>query len=240
VPDADAALQAENANAISASDVFKTLGVRPWYIVTSLKTRLGSEGVDTRRGGKIPPHTGCCAFTTWQCLCPFRLSRSKQCSIALRNMTQSDDASAIAYGEHRILELRAIWHSAEIVLCTTLRESANCAPNVVDYRASGYSVGSPAGLMLERCNVSSRNANEQAASARNAIEEACRRVFRRTRSHSELTRLSRTLTDVHRLWGWLQSGSPCSVSGAQCRASSVKLNQQYDFFSSAITQACRA
>jgi hypothetical protein len=42
----------------------------------------------------------------------------------------------------------------------------------MDYRASGYSVGSPAGLMLERCNVSYRNANEQAASARNAIEEA--------------------------------------------------------------------
>ena len=101
---------------------------------------------------KSPPHTGCCAFTTWQCLCPFRLSRSKQCSIALRNMTQSDDASAIAYGEHRILELRAIRHSAEIVLCTTLRNPLNCVPNVMDYRAFGYSVGSPAGLMLERCN----------------------------------------------------------------------------------------
>jgi hypothetical protein len=61
---ADATLQTANANAISASDVFKTLGVRPWYIVTSFKTRLGSEGVDARRGGKIPPHTGCCAFTT--------------------------------------------------------------------------------------------------------------------------------------------------------------------------------
>jgi hypothetical protein len=198
--------------------------------------------VSTRvAAAKSPPHTGCCAFTTWQRLCPFRLSRSKQCSIALRNMTQSDDASAIAYGEHRILELRAIRHSAEIVLCTTLRNPLNCAPNVRDYRASSYSVGSPAGLMLERCNVSFRNANEQAASARNAIEEAYdRRVFRWTRSHSELIRLSRTLTDVHRLWGWLQSGSSCSVSGAQCRASSVKLNQQYHSFSSAITQGCRA
>jgi hypothetical protein len=62
VPDAaDATLQAPDANAISASDVFKTLGVRPWYIMTSLKTRLDSEGVDARRGGKIPLHTGCCA-----------------------------------------------------------------------------------------------------------------------------------------------------------------------------------
>jgi hypothetical protein len=54
VPDADATLQAANANAISASDVFKTLGVRPWYIVTSFKTQLGSEGVDARRGAKSP------------------------------------------------------------------------------------------------------------------------------------------------------------------------------------------
>jgi hypothetical protein len=115
----------------------------------------------------------------------YRLSRSKPFSIALRNVTQSDDASAIAYGEHRIPELRAIWHSAEIVPCTTLRNPLNSAPNVMDYRASGYSIGSLAGLMLERCNVSFRNANEQAASARNAIKEAYdRRVFRRTRSHS--------------------------------------------------------
>jgi hypothetical protein len=118
-------------------------------------------------------------------------------------MTQSDDASAIAYREHRIPELRAIWHSAEIVLCAILRNPLNCAPNVLDYRASGSSVGSPAGPMLERCNVSFRNANELAASARNAIEEAYdRREFRRTGSHSELIRLSRTLTDLHRLWGW--------------------------------------
>jgi hypothetical protein len=52
VPDADAASQAANANAISASDVFKTLGVRPWYIETSLKTRLGAEGISARRGAK--------------------------------------------------------------------------------------------------------------------------------------------------------------------------------------------
>jgi hypothetical protein len=58
------------------------------------------------------------------------------------------------------------------VLCTTLRNPLNYAPNVMDYRASGYSVRSPAGLMLERCNVSFRNATKQAASARNAIEEA--------------------------------------------------------------------
>jgi len=65
----------------------------------------------------------------------------------------------------------------------------------MDYRAFGYSVGGPAGLMLKRCNVSLRNANEQAASARNAIEEAYDgRIFRRTRSHSELIRLSRTLS----------------------------------------------
>jgi hypothetical protein len=58
--------------------------------------------------------------------------------------------------------------------------------------------------MLERCNVTFRNANELAASARKAIVEAYdRRVFRRARSHSELIRLSRTLTDAHRLWGWL-------------------------------------
>jgi hypothetical protein len=55
-------------------------------------------------------------------------------------VTQSDDASAIAYGEHRIPELRAIWHSAEIVLCAILRNPLNCASNIMDYRASGYSV----------------------------------------------------------------------------------------------------
>jgi hypothetical protein len=53
VPDAaDATLQAANASPISA--ILKTLGIRPWYIMTSFKTRLGSEGV-ALRGGKIPP-----------------------------------------------------------------------------------------------------------------------------------------------------------------------------------------
>jgi hypothetical protein len=53
VPEADATLQAPNANAISASDVFKTLGVPPWYIVTSFKTRFGAEAVEARCAGKM-------------------------------------------------------------------------------------------------------------------------------------------------------------------------------------------
>jgi hypothetical protein len=78
--------------------------------------------------------------------------------------------------------------------------------------------------MLERCNVSFRNANEQAASARSAIKEAYdRRVFRRTRSHLELIRLSRTVTDVHRLWGggWALSAGNISMTRTQARVFSV-------------------